>query len=295
MSAYRFILGAGRSGTTFLGRVVSCTSSKIKYIPEIFPGIKTFQNLRYKDPNFINPFDTSRIDLACEILENAFSSNDILRINQKQRVERDDGFIDFLLIKEVHCLLAFPSITEKLRAKTVVITRNPLKILDSYFVGHNKKKRIYLLEEYEFFKKYLRGKKPKTLTIIDKALAKCSPKIRDYIQRPKILTSEIKRQFCVNEVLRQFLIEWSNQSTNIYHITHEELCENPIQNAEVIFKFLGLQYNVEALKKIEQVTTGKEQGYYDTNKNSREIMTQSFKFLSPRMANELNNILNVNF
>lgn len=105
-------------------------------------------------------------------------------------------------------------------------------MIDNYFTGHTKDKRSYLVEEYNFVKRYIKGRFSGTLPILDIALDNTSSKVFKYITRPKIATCELIRQGCITEVMRNFLIAWSKNDENVLRVDFEELCIHPVKKTK---------------------------------------------------------------
>lgn len=293
MSKYLFILGVGRSGTTFLGRAVALTSSRIKFISEIFPGVKTIQDRKHKDPNFAHPFDSDRIEDLCGAIRQSCQDNSLIMPSElKLRVQRDDTDKDHLVVKEVHALLAFPEVARKLNARTVIITRETLRVIDSYFRGP--KPRIYMEEEYRFLRKYLRDQSEHPDDLLDTSIAACPPAVIEYIRRPFLLTRELVRQTCITEFLRIYLLQWVTRDTKTMHITHSELSMAPVETMRRVFDFLNLQYDGNTVNGIKAMTSGKETGYYETQKNSRQIAEQPYKYLTEKQQRYLTGLISAN-
>ena len=117
ISKLRFLFGVGRSGTSWLIKVLSMTKTKIRFYNEIL--------------NQVNPFFyfQNNNDFTARRYIESFTSNDPLitifkaslsdKINQKyflynnpEKLERNDKDFAFTLHKEVHSLLAIEAIAK---------------------------------------------------------------------------------------------------------------------------------------------------------------------------------------
>lgn len=288
-----FILGIGRSGTTFLGKLVSETFTPNKFIIEPFPGISKLPTNNKIHRTFCNPLNNNQINQFTNIIEQLYDNNNIIFNNEiNKRVINDHKQKECLIIKEVHSLLAFPEIIKKLDYKIVLITRDTKRTIDSYFFGHKPKQRIYLIEEYKFINDYLLGKYQRKHKLLDNTLNNIDKNVINYIKRPKIFTNELNRQVCITEIVKIFLINWAESDNNIFHITHEDLSLQPIDKMKQIYNFLNLEYNDETLNIIQKITHGNENNYYSTNKDSKKILTQPYKYLTKQQIIKINKFTN---
>lgn len=285
----RFILGIGRSGTSFLSRLAGLTSSPVKRIDEPFPGIKQKREKRKIDASFCNPFDKNEIASFKEMIERLHTDY-YFSESLTKRIKRNASGNNTLLIKEVHSLLTFPEFTKQLDAKAVVVTRDISRIMDSHFHGNVKNKKDYLLEEYNFVRGYLKCNKSESFELLDMALANTSNRVIKYVKRPKLAVSEIIRQSCITEILTNFLIVWSIQEPNVLKIKFEDLCTQPLEEMKKVFNFLDLEYNHNTEDEISKITTGKQTNYFDTEKNSISVLEQEYKCLSDKAVYLINRL-----
>lgn len=282
---YRFVLGVGRSGTTLLGRLMALSTSPMKFISEPFPGIERRGNPKCVDPSFIMPIPNSEEVKSARNNIVALSKNeDVLKKELSgKRVERSDNNPDFLLIKEVHTLLAFPMILSGLDYKAVVVTRDTTRVIDSYFHGHTKKQRIYLIEEFQYIKDYVRGRTRNfSCDILNDALQSISLKLIKHIKRPSWMTSELSRQVLVTEIINHFLTAWARTDERVMYVAFEDLCSTPLEVCKKLYDFLDLGYDETTISDIEKITKGKSTAYYDTDKDSGKILKQEYKYLSEK-------------
>lgn len=293
---YRFVLGVGRSGTTFLSRLMALSNSPMKYIVEPLPRVKRLLDTEYTEPWTVLPLPDSPevINARNIILGLSSRSNELIREDVLDRtVVRDDPYFEFMLIKEVHGLLAFPLILSGVDYKAVVIVRRVERVLDSYFHGHTKQQRKYLIDEYDYIKNYLsyrHGGFPKN-KILDLALKEVSKGIRNYIKRSRLFTKEILRHACIVETLNQFLEQWSVIDNRVKLVSFEDLCVSPVDESKCLYNFLDFEYGNSTIDKIINMTTGDKSSYYETDKNSEEILKQDFKFLKLKNRNKINGLI----
>jgi len=280
---YRFAFGLGRSGTTLLGRLLALTSAPARFVSELCPGIGD----RIPNPAFmVEPGDavaTRRVREA--IIDLGFGKSPFCEA-QSHRIERDDPDAEVLLIKDIHSLLAYREIVSGLEDwRAVVVTRNPLRSLDSYFHGHTPKIRRYLVEEYKYLATHLEAEGGDAM--LARAASTTPPGVLRYMRRPRLFTTELFRQAAVTEFMCHFLGAWAAADDRITQVTFEDLCRDPLGETLRLFDFLGLEYDDETLAKLHRMTTGSSSEYYATDKNSALILEQPYKYLGSRNRRRL--------
>jgi hypothetical protein len=162
----------------------------------------------------------------------------------------------------------------------VVIIRDVSRTLDSYFHGHQPELRRYLIEEYDFVERFLADERHDELT--EFALSALSLAIARYFRRPRIFTRELFRQAAVTEFMCHFLKAWVAADDRLTCIYFEDLCQDPLSETLRVFEFLDLEYDNSTLAEIQRTTSGSSCKYYATDKDSRSILCQSYKYLNDR-------------
>lgn len=274
------VLGIGRSGTTLLGRLVALSPTPMRFISEPITCLKEPISPDRVDVNFISPTEQERVAKIREILLSMEKEVEMFKSEMHTRIERDDPDGRYLLIKEVHALLAFPQILKDLDCRVAVITRDTSRVLDSYlFLEDNFK---YLVEEYRFLKEYVAGRTSQQSSVIDVALERVSSAVVCYLKRPTWVTSRLRRIACTMEVIRHFLLAWAEQDERVVAVRYEDVCLEPVSEMQRVFAFLGLACDAQAKGRILKMTSGESTEYYATNKNSRKVLNQAYRKLVPR-------------
>ena len=273
------IVGLGRSGTTLLSRLIALTTTPCRFISEPFPGLSDALSPDKVDPSFVDPNNPNELHKLDKVITALGGDNPPLSENQLFRIERNEVSAKALLIKEVHALLTLPLLESIDNYKAVVITRDITRVADSYFFGHEKNIRKYLIEESRFLKGYINGSQEHHLDLLDEALKKVNDEVIRYIKRPSLFSSEILRWSAVALVINEYLKAWSDNSEKIHHVTFEEICANPHQTCHRLYNALNLELDALTDARISEMTSGKSSGYYSTEKNSQEILKQSYRAL----------------
>jgi hypothetical protein len=284
---YRFAFGLGRSGTTLLGRLLALTSSPTRFVSELCPGIPD----RIPNPVFmVDPKDAATTARVRDTIVELGLGKLPFSEEQAYRIERNEPDAEILLIKDIHSLLAYPAIVAGLEDwRAVVILRETTRTLDSYFFGHSPKRRRYLVEEYKFIANYLSQVRDDAL--IGPSLATLRPTVARYFRRPHMFTSELFRQAAATEFVNHFLEHWASEEDRLTHIRFEDLCRNPLEETIRVLEFLDLEYEGETLEEIKRMTSGNSDEYYATDKDSKSILGQPYKYLGNRQLNRLERFL----
>src|SRR5262245_43314662 len=276
-----FVFGVGRSGTTLLSRLLAYTQTPARFVTELCPGIPD------RIPNrvfMVEPGDGATIGRVRDALFELAAGKFRFAPDQAWRLERNDADAQVVLVKDVHSLLAWPSIVEDLPAwRAVVISRETSRVLDSQL---RKQGRLpYLAEDYAWLARRIDAdpRDPR----IDRVASSLPAQLLDTLRRPRWLTRARMRQALAAEFLARFLRDWAEHDARVAHVEFEALCRDPLGEAVRLFEFLDLDCDDETLDRIRRTTTGSSDGYYDTDKDSRRILGQGYTMLSPRKQRRL--------
>lgn len=277
---FRFVLGIGRSGTTMLGRIVAFSGSPMRFLSEPFYGLKEQASPERIDTSSVMPDEAERVGFLRDRIVRLGETLDLFRDDRRFKIERDDAGAEALLVKEVHALLAFPEIVRPLEHRTVVITRDTARALDSYVSRIDQKRRRYLFDEGEYLAACVRGRRP-AHPLVARALETAPQNVRRYLARPRWTTSALFRRVATMVVIRDFLRAWAESDPNVLHVRFEDLCLDPVGNGKRVFDALGLAFDDKTVAAITEMTSGSSDAYYATDKDSRKVLAQPFKALSP--------------
>lgn len=295
-----FILGVGRSGTTWLGDLVSLTKSPIKYLDEPFPKLKKDILLKsfpfkYKVPWFL-PFDCTNQQLSefLKVLSKFQDSNDVFRGNfLNHTLKKDDESFSNLLIKDVHQLGVYPrALANMPNTRIVIITRDTKRVVDSLFNTFGMDNN-YLMSEYDYLKKRIRKNKSSGNIYIDAAIRSLSLEAISYFKKIHLFENKPKKLALIIHVISQSLILWANDDKRVLHVTHENLCLDIYKQIKHIYSHIELDYDSSILNMVKEKTTGSEHGSFDTSKNSLAVLNQKYRVLDNKMLSDIEK-LNLN-
>ena len=291
----RLVLGTGRSGTTWVADVLSATSTPLRYLSEPLyqwiPELKlSLENdhtaVRFGD---VREQDHSLIDVYRSLAKPGMKWADHFTIDARFKVKRDDGNFRYCLVKEVHALLDVENIASNLGCPIVLISRDPLRIVDS--ILYNQGPDVTLWEnEFTYLRHeavmnyYFRGR---TQVIRDAAdeIELCS-------NREQIILKKIFCAFLLREIFRSV----SSRLNNVEYIDYEDLCRSPVRILREIADFFGLEYesSIEPTLNHTMSETGEAYNPYSIFRNTKEKHCDQYKFLDQndlRLASALINKL----
>lgn len=284
---YVFALGVGRSGTTLLGRMLAATSTPARFVNELCPGIPD----RIPSRRFaVEPGDSETAARVRETIVELAAGRSPFGEAYAHRLERNDPDAAVLIVKDVHSLLAYPEIVAGLDDwRAVVITRDTLRSLDSYFHGHRPAQRRYLVDDYAYVARHI-GTAAAPASIA-RATASVPPGVARYFRRPRIFTSELFRQAAITELVVRHLRAWAGEDARVVHVRFEDLCRNPLAESMRLFGLLRLEADDRTGRRIQRMTTGSSSAYYATDKDSARVLEQPFKYLGARQRRRLKSFL----
>ena len=276
-----FVLGVGRSGTTLLSRLLAYTRTPARFVTELCPGIPD----RIPNPVFmVEPEDGATIGRVRDALFELAAGKLRFAPDQAWRLERNDADAQVVMVKDVHSLLAWPSIVEGLPDwRAVVISRETSRVLDSQ--RRKRGNRAYLAEDYAWLARSIDAE-PRDPRI-DRVASALPARLTDYLRRPRLLTRGWLRQALAAEFLARFLRDWAEHDARVAHVEFEALCRDPLGETIRLFEFLDLDCDDETLDRIRRTTTGSSDSYYATEKDSRRVLGQGYKMLSRRRQQRL--------
>ncbi len=289
---YRFVLGIGRSGTTFLGRLMALSSSSKKFLVEPLYGLRDMPSPDLFDKAFINPENRTELDELTNIIENFCTRDSGIKKEERFRIEIDDNDAEILLVKEVHSLLALPLALKPLKCRSAVIVRDTSRVLDSYLFGHTPSQRRYLREEYIYLKKYIK-QGHRGFELLDKTLGEFPSETLSLLKRPAFFVPQYLRFGIVMEIMKRFLIQWAEADSRVYLVGYEDLCRDPIGVCKNIYNFFDMDWDETTIQAIHDTTTGKNKGYYATDKNSCSMLTKPYKVLKKSRISRIKKITGI--
>jgi hypothetical protein len=296
-----FVLGMARSGTTWLGDLLGMTATAVKYIDEPFTKLRKdllaqISDGKYSRPWFL-PFNCKeeQITNVQDIIHQIETSNSVFQERLLDHVlKNNDEHPHLLLIKDVHNLGVYPRIVSGFNNyRSVVITRDIKRVLDSFLntFGFN---RPYLESEYRFVRHCLRKNKATGNRYLDETLADLPKDLKRYLKsRKSFYKNEVMSRAVIEQIMLNYLCKWADQDDRVMHVTHEELCQRPVEVTKTIYAHCELQLDGTMgtmENRVLEKSRGNNSGKFATSKNSKEVLTQGFKVLDEKMLEELSSM-----
>ncbi len=289
----RFILGAGRSGTSWVGRTLSESTTPLRYCHEILTYINPF--FYYSSKN-----DYTAVHYKSDLsyyapLFKIFSYSACKDVSLKKfipkreyQIKRDDKGFECVLHKEVHSLLGAEAIVRHFKCPVIFITRNPAYVIDSLFDYHDLKSTIWrnesnYIKEPEFQKKFL-GKKGSGIV---EALSK-------YPDDGDVRQNTIVGKAITVGAINKMLFDIAGRYENVLYVKYEKLCHNPIEVFSQIHGFLGLEFSNSEIQKLENTMSTKDEKYDPMSiyRNTKSQIGRKLKSLTSSEFDKIVFILN---
>ncbi|NVM22267.1 MAG: sulfotransferase [Desulfobacterales bacterium] len=279
----RLILGVGRSGTSWLSRVLSKSTTPLRFFNE------PLHPFRPKLP-FSNKYDHTAVPYCRSLGDDhplvrvykclTLSDYDWDRLLPGKIICRDDRKFSFCLVKEVHALLATEALLKKLQCATLFITRDPVYVVDSLLSFRRLNAPIWQNEsryvrDGSFLVRYF----PEEAYRIQKYYGKNA---RTFNKKKRIIMNKMLTVGIINKMLSSL----ADELDFVCHIRYEELCEDP----EKIFKkaadFLSLDMEAGMLDYLSSTQKKNERdiGPYSIYRDTSQQLRRPLRFISDTEA-----------
>ena len=238
----RLILGPGRSGTSWLSSVLSRSSTPLRFVSE------PLHPFRPKLP-YSSRYDHTALPYCHSIEEDsplvrvymALTSRDdsLSGVLPEDTLRRDDKDFSLCLIKEVHSLLATEALLKMLRCPVIILTRDPIYVVDSLmsFRGLNApiwRNEANYVRTKLFLSRFFGGESE----MIEEAYRKND---RELSKRTRLITEKVLTVAVMNKMLHVL----SNDMHIAHHIEYEELCKKPSETVSRAAQILSLEVSGE--------------------------------------------------
>ena len=287
----RLILGIGRSGTTWIGRMLATSMTPLRYFEEplhhIIPALSFTNGYNHTAIRFWKALsDSHRLVLSYKLF--ALPNYDWSKLGIQPFLKRDDKNFNFCLVKEVHSLLATEALLDKFQVPTIIVIRDPVHIVDSLFNAQSLS-TLYLTDEVKmilqdpiFFRRYL---------------SKASDKVRSTFAKiaswPGGRRKAVQQRILIVSIMTKMLECVAKNSEMVHLVRYEELCLSPGKCFSDMAAFLGLDWtksNVDALLDTTNYK-GEVTSPYSIKRNTAQQIERSFRVLTPAELEEAKEIL----
>jgi len=289
----RFIFGVGRSGTTWLGRVLGEAQQPICYLQEPLTYARPFYAFSDRHDRLALP-PMARMSkghpLAILCRDVARLRNDYGRLLGRyaaQKVIRNDCDAELVLIKEVHALLAAPALTAALDAKAVAISRHPVYVVDSLLSYQDLSVGIWRNEQ-----RLVRD--GAFLASVAGALA---DRVRDALDRfpddGVNRTNTIVGKALTTALISKHLELAADRSPDILHLAYRDLCRNPLEGFSRAARHLDLTLGERGSRFIAETTSPRADDDHPTQTVHKDTSNQAHRPLKSLTREEADLICRV--
>ena len=268
----------------------------MRYLDEPFPKLKKEKlkpfSEKYPDVPWFSPFDASdlKIQEYSKLIEDITISDKSFREKfLSDTLKRNDINPECLVIKDVHNLGVYDKILEHFpEAKIVVITRDSKRVIDSRIKTFgNSKKKPYFLPEYNNIKTKFKSNQKTGNSFVDDEISNLPIQVKNYLKKPSFLENRLLNRYITTEIIKRALEKWALADSRAIHVTHENLCEDPILNMQSIYDHCELEFDDNVAKEIKGMTEGNDSGFFDTSKNSKKMLTKPFVELDSKILKKI--------
>ena len=211
-----------------------------------------------------------------------------MALGVSRRLKRDDNNFCFCLVKEVHGLLATEALLNKLQIPTIIVLRDPVRIVDSLFDAQSMS-TLYLTNEYSWIRK--------DTIFLDRYFAKNGHKIRSIFakigswhdDRRKIIQQRILSASIVTRMLECV----AKSSKAVYLVRYEDVCLFPQKYFAAMADFLGFAWTGSSVDAVLDVTTykGEVSSPYSIKRDTSQQIDHPFRVLTQEEVEEAKEIL----
>ncbi len=251
----RLLLGVNRSGTTWMGEVLSRTSSPIRYFMEGLQYIKPLLQFTPVDDRLSISYHPE-LNLSHPLTKayKAFlaTNKGLDALNLTSCTHRNDLDYHYCLTKQVHSILATDGLLKVLNTKAILLVRDPVYVVDS-LLSRDHLKSYSLTNEWKYiqdedFLNEFHPTRKKELLKTFKALNGIFPNRYTIILR-KVFTVAL-----INEMLVQLAEKYRSLCLLV---RYEKLLENPEEIFESCAKHFGLNWDEQIVSFLEKTTRNK--------------------------------------
>jgi hypothetical protein len=267
------ITGAHRSGTTWLGRIVS-KAPNVRYIHEPFnvgienpqrPFGKWFQHIsKNSDPDlqrktltFVQSFYTPSLNHLYKSLN--FTKG--LRSNYRAANDYLRRFNHRPLIKDPIAVMSAPWLHQQLNCDVIITVRHPAAFVDSIITHNWPFPYDHFMEQKHLMQDHLSDYRTE---------------ITDFAAHKKPL---IEQAILLWNIIYSMVLKYEHQYANEwYFVKHEDLSVNPVPEFQQLFSFLNLEFAEAVKDAIVASTTAKHES--DLSRDSKKNISKWKRKLS---------------
>jgi hypothetical protein len=272
----RLILGVGRSGTSWVSKVLSKTTERSRFFSEplfyIDPRLPYRRKGDHTAIGYNGSYDAGPLLAAYQLVAHRqFDAPDL-----PGRERNDDGW-SICLVKEVHALLGSEAVLRAWKTPVVFILRDPVYAIDSLFAAQSLE-TIYLdheagaVQEQAFLDRFAGAGQD----AVRKALA-------DNARWPHRRRIIVEKVICVQLLQRMFLA-LAKEFPCARTFAYEDFCGRPMDTFQSAASALSIPWEEAMTAFLQESTRGDGAATanpYAVVRNTAAQNNREFKFLSP--------------
>ena len=298
-----FVFGPARSGTSWLADTLSLADGALAYYKEPLFHLKSHGakaclskpagSYAMQEDHTALPFQKRLapnhwLAQAYQDLVEAGAGGDrLLRRTDQPILLRKDPQPDWVLIKEVHALLAIEAVVERFAAKTILITRDPIYAVDSLLSfrplnAHMWRKEAHFVCEQNFLEHF---------GLPEEAIqAYYAEFVDDGQNRKSVIFSKVMTVALLNHMLHQ--IAQTHQQVKL--VTYADLCAHPLEQFKAISNFCGLQMGTQMINFIRNSTKAQSASSdpYAVQRETKKQVNRPLRFITAEEATAMRSKIN---
>ncbi len=299
-SGLRLILGLGRSGTTWLSSAIGQSESSLRFAMEgllaFRPKIKLSTSKDRGASPYVATLDETH-QLAQFYSTVAAPHFDATQQHMEGPIVRNDLDPHCAIVKEVHALLATEALVDHLKCPTVIIKRDPIRIVDSLF-ARDGYRSYYLdgeaeellgegiLPQRRFSMLRTRWRRPANPELIDRYFVGQSSKLQQLAEVIKSQSS-LREQTVLAKIvtvglMSNMLTQIATESPYCRLVRYEELCERPIETVANVSDHFDIECGESVRSFLRESTSRDTQSpdRFPVYRTQQQVADRPFKFLT---------------
>ena len=272
----RLILGVGRSGTSWVSRVLSRARQPMRFCSEplfyIEPRLPFHRKGDHTAVGYEDfPEDHPLLSAYRRLLDRHRGGV------QPDTLPRDDADWQLCLVKEVHALLGTEGLLRHYRPPALFILRDPVYVADSLFSAQTLGS-AYLDHEVKavqaegFLDRFLPGRQ--------ETLKRLFAGVRRQGPRERIVLSKV---ICIRLLQEMFMV-LAEEFPSLRLVRYEELCESPRETLSEAAQALSIPWDEDMDTYLARTMRADSTSAdpYSVMRNTAEQQHRPFRFLTPR-------------
>lgn len=270
---FRFVLGVGRSGTSWITTVLAQSPTPMRVLLEPINSLSPKYKKNF-DTNALSFNDLDSIIHAkiCERLSLPQLTSKTLQVKTR-RVPKNDKSFEKIIIKEVHGLLATQFLLDYFKIPMIALIRNPYYIVDSqiFYLGLNQpglKNEYRYIQQPSFIERFFNEKSGEIVAEFNKIKEEKNVRTRLTLERLLVVAA-----------INKMFIDISEQNPLLKIFYYEEILTNPKIEFINMAKHLNLKTN-KHFNDFVKKTTKSNTTEYNPNSIYRNTSKQKNKELN---------------